>query len=51
MPYIIRDTAKGEHAAIWDRFRARAKQEGHSIAWVLWQLIAYYADHGITWRK
>ena len=47
MPYIIRNTSDGDQGQLWDAFRARAKQEGHSIAWVLWQLIRRYVDRGL----
>ena len=47
MPYIIRDTTKGPNAPTWEAFRARAAKEGHSLAWVLWQLIRQYVEKGL----
>ena len=47
MGYLLRGTSTPPRAAVWDAFRARAAAEGHTIVWVLWQLIARYVEHGI----
>jgi hypothetical protein len=47
MPYIIRNTSEGEQGELWAAFRERATREGHSLAWVLWQLIRRYVEHGL----
>jgi hypothetical protein len=28
-------------------FRTRAQREGHSLAWVLWQLVRRYVERGL----
>jgi hypothetical protein len=47
MPYIIRNTSEGAQGELWAAFRTRAQAEGHSIAWVLWQLVRRYVDRGL----
>ena len=47
MPYIIRNTSEGEQGELWSAFRDRAQKEGHSIAWVLWQLVRRYVAKGL----
>jgi hypothetical protein len=47
MPYIIRNTSDGINGELWTRFRTRAHDEGHSLAWVLWQLIRLYVERGL----
>lgn len=47
MPYIIRNTSDGAQGALWAQFRERAQREGHSIAWVLWQLVRRYVERGL----
>jgi hypothetical protein len=48
VPYIIRNTSEGDQGLLWAAFRERAKVEGHSIAWVLWQLIRRYVEKGLA---
>jgi plasmid stability protein len=33
--------------ALWQQFRERAQREGHSLRWVLVQLVEYYIKHGL----
>lgn len=47
MPYIIRNTSEGPQGELWAAFRARAQREGHSIAWVIWQLVRRYVERGL----
>lgn len=50
MPYIIRDTSgtkNPDQTAFWSQFQARAQREGHSLSWVLWQLIRQYVENGL----
>ena len=35
----------------WQQFRARAQSEGHSLRWVILELIAYYIRHGLPKAK
>jgi hypothetical protein len=45
--YILR-TVDDE---LWQRFRARAQTEGHSLRWVILTLIEYYASHGLPKKR
>jgi hypothetical protein len=31
----------------WTRFRERAQKEGHTLRWVILDLIAFYTRHGL----
>lgn len=44
MPYIIRKTAE---SPLWKQFQERAKAEGHSLNWVIWELIRRYVEWGL----
>jgi hypothetical protein len=44
MPYIIRKTT--EHP-LWKQFQDRAKAEGRTLSWVLWELIRRYVERGL----
>jgi len=43
VPYIIRQT----DTPLWASFKQRAAAEGHSLRWVLEQLIRQYVEHGL----
>lgn len=51
MPFILRDTTSSktnpERPVVWAKFQARARAEGHSLAWVLWELIRRYVVRGL----
>lgn len=32
---------------LWQQFRTRAQAEGHSLRWVVLELVAYYVRHGL----
>lgn len=44
MPYIIRKTAE---SPLWKQFQERAKAEGHTLNWVIWELIRRYVERGL----
>jgi hypothetical protein len=41
--YILR----GTDPVLWSAFRARASREGHSLRWLLLQLIQRYIERGL----
>jgi plasmid stability protein len=43
MAYIIRQTDN----ALWQAFKKRAATEGHSLRWVIEELIRQYVAHGL----
>ncbi len=44
MPFILRKT---EENPIWSAFRTRAKSEGRSMNWIIWELIRRYVKDGL----
>lgn len=42
--YILRKIDE----SLWARVKARAEQEGHPLRWVILQLLARYADKGLS---
>jgi plasmid stability protein len=42
--YILRKVDDG----LWQSFRARAATDGHSLRWLLLELIRRYAKHGLS---
>jgi hypothetical protein len=45
--YLLRDI----DPELWAKAKARAEKEGHSLRWVIFQLVAQYVKHGLAGMK